>query len=309
MECRCSLVVKHRFRKARSDSSILSTGSEKFMKKKLGFKVSENLWKEIIKYYEETYTGVIPSTFSMEEFALQRLESAKEQLDKLKLRFPNLPKEAICLDAGCGLGGLLVLANLAGFNFLGFDLDIKALNIARKLLTENGLSKNKVSNSPKFKRKFDLITSFEVVEHVTDTNLYLKSLRRIISPSGILFIETPNYLIPYEPHFYVFLSPGPKKVKWLIWKLCGGKNEMFFNELNFVTSFGLSKALKDNMFRIEDLGKKAWLEEILGNPSVQRSQYVQKIAKIIRTFRLSWLIKFGVNLGIFTPQIYLCYPK
>lgn len=276
---------------------------------KLGFNLSNSLWKETVKYYKDTYGGVIPDTFPMEEFAMQRLKSAKEQLYKLKLRFPKLRSKAICLDAGCGLGAFLVLANLSGYNFFGYDLDENALDIAKKLLKENGLSSKKISRSSNFNKKFDLITSFEVVEHVSNTSRYIKILRKIISDKGVLFIETPNYLIPYEPHYYIFLPPGPKIFKWLIWKISGGRNNKFFNELNFVTSFGLSRILKNNRFRVEDLGKKAWIEEILGKPSTQRSKYVQNIAGAIRTLKLGWLVRITVNLGIYTPQIYLCYPK
>jgi 2-polyprenyl-3-methyl-5-hydroxy-6-metoxy-1,4-benzoquinol methylase len=41
---------------------------------------------------------------------------------------------------------------------------------------------------------FDLVTLIDVIEHVEDLNDFLSELRRVVKPSGSIFIITPNYL-------------------------------------------------------------------------------------------------------------------
>lgn len=307
-------MVKHYFRKVTSwvrfpPSAHMISAS----KNDLGFKVSSRLWRKIVKYYEEEYSGVIPSSFAMEEFAWHRLKSAREQLFKMKLVIGDFNKRRICLDAGCGLGQFVVLARLSGYKFYGYDTDEKALSIAKEILQLNGLSpgiiKGSVEDFLSGKMKFGLVTSFQVVEHVRKINSYLSFLRKVMSKKSVLFIETPNYRVPYEPHFYVFLPPGPRIIRWLFCRLAGRTNHRFFNELNFVTSTSLESILRKNKFRVDNLGQKAWLDELLQNPSAQRSRYVHWVSSVIRHFRLKLLVEKTANWGLYTPLRYLCYPK
>ncbi|WP_430409048.1 class I SAM-dependent methyltransferase [Kordia sp.] len=41
---------------------------------------------------------------------------------------------------------------------------------------------------------FDVIVSFQVIEHIKDATLYLEEIRRVLKPSGKAYISTPNAL-------------------------------------------------------------------------------------------------------------------
>ena len=200
-------------------------------------RIPQYLWKKIVKYYEDTYSGVIPQSYAMPDFAKHRLESSLVQMKRL--RSIGVRKDSICLDAGCGIGTFVTAANLAGYNYYGYEIDPLAKNIAIDMLKANGISTSRIQSTPDisgFKgKRFDFISSFETVEHVDDLDDYLKKLRKIIKADGRLFIETPNYIIPYEPHFYVFFPPGPNVLKWWCCRLVGRTNRKFFDELRFVT--------------------------------------------------------------------------
>jgi SAM-dependent methyltransferase len=46
---------------------------------------------------------------------------------------------------------------------------------------------------------FDLVTSFQVVEHVLDPVPYLQEIRRVLRPGGIAILTTPNAAIRLDP--------------------------------------------------------------------------------------------------------------
>ena len=113
-------------------------------------------------------------------------------LDKEK---ENLLKELKILDIGCG-GGLISepLARLGG-NVTGIDASEKNIKIAKLHSEQNNLKINYLNKSPEQldgKEKFDIILNLEVVEHVNDLDLYLKSCESLLKKNGLMFTATLN---------------------------------------------------------------------------------------------------------------------
>lgn len=100
------------------------------------------------------------------------------------------------LDIGCG-GGLISepMARL-GFNVTGIDAAEKNIAIARIHATRSNLDIEYKSATPEDlpnkKNKFDVVLSLEVVEHVTDLNLFLKAASERVAPNGVMFAATLN---------------------------------------------------------------------------------------------------------------------
>jgi SAM-dependent methyltransferase len=99
------------------------------------------------------------------------------------------------LDYGCGYGlGALILKGWS--EFVGAEIDTKALEWARNNI-QNIRGQTKFINAvelsnEEFKQGFDLILSFEVIEHVKDPIQYLKFLYDLLGTDGYLVISTPN---------------------------------------------------------------------------------------------------------------------
>ncbi len=274
-------------------------------------KIPLHLWKKIVEYYEDTYSGVIPESYAISDFARHRLESAAVQIKRLNSI--GVRRNSVCLDAGCGIGTLVTAANLAGYNYYGYEIDSTAKNIAIDMLKANGISPTRIQSAPDAsgfgRKKFDFISSFEVVEHVADLNDYLKRLRKLIKKEGRLFIETPNYNIPYEPHFYIFFLPGPTIWKWWCCQLSGRTNRRFFDELRFVTPKTVERALGGAGFEFENLGLSEWSHQLTSNEIYGRSVYIQFISKITRTLKIGDFLKWLASHGWYTPLVYLSRPK
>ena len=52
-------------------------------------------------------------------------------------------------------------------------------------------------------KKYDIIYSVNVFEHLSNWELYLDKTRDWLKPSGVNIILCPNYSFPYESHFKI----------------------------------------------------------------------------------------------------------
>jgi 2-polyprenyl-6-hydroxyphenyl methylase/3-demethylubiquinone-9 3-methyltransferase len=100
------------------------------------------------------------------------------------------------LDIGCG-GGLLSepMARL-GATVVGADAAERNIAIARLHATQSGLEIDyRATTSEALAaagEKFDIVLNMEVVEHVDNVPLYMKSCADLVAPGGLLFTATIN---------------------------------------------------------------------------------------------------------------------
>ncbi|MCD6472397.1 class I SAM-dependent methyltransferase [Candidatus Aerophobetes bacterium] len=103
-------------------------------------------------------------------------------------------KDKIVLDAGCGQGyGAFFLSNNAK-SVVGIDIAHEAINDAKKNYIQPNLC-FKIMDITKMEfpnNFFDVICSFEAIEHLDDHGLFLTEVARVLKPSGHFFISTPN---------------------------------------------------------------------------------------------------------------------
>lgn len=104
---------------------------------------------------------------------------------------PKLPKlGGRLLDVGFGNGGFLKIASEIGWDAEGIDFDAKAVEVA----SAQGLNVRRASVDELLHQNtlYDVITISHVIEHVSDPNVLLKNLHRLLKPGGFLWLETPN---------------------------------------------------------------------------------------------------------------------
>tara|TARA_E500000178_G_scaffold9086_1_gene8912 strand:- start:1735 stop:2463 length:729 start_codon:yes stop_codon:yes gene_type:complete len=121
--------------------------------------------------------------------------------DKIKEHF-NLKKDkANCLnglsilDIGCGGGLISEPMSRLGANVTGIDASEKNINIAKLHSKKNGLKINYLNTSPenlKNIEKFDIILNLEIIEHVDNVSLYIKSCNKLLKKKGLMFTATLN---------------------------------------------------------------------------------------------------------------------
>jgi 2-polyprenyl-6-hydroxyphenyl methylase/3-demethylubiquinone-9 3-methyltransferase len=100
------------------------------------------------------------------------------------------------LDVGCG-GGLLSepMARLGA--------QVTGIDAARRNITVAGLHAERQGLAIDYKQitaeglaeagqQYDIVLALEIVEHVADVDLFLKSCGRLVKPGGLLFLSTLN---------------------------------------------------------------------------------------------------------------------
>ncbi len=99
------------------------------------------------------------------------------------------------LDVACGAGyGSYILKILGAAHVVGLDSDAVAVALARRNYQAAGLEFRagdatawEAPDAP-----FDVIVSFETLEHVSDPEVLLKNLRRQLAPQGLFLISCPH---------------------------------------------------------------------------------------------------------------------
>ena len=114
---------------------------------------------------------------------------------KLDRKKKNLLKNLQILDIGCGGGLISEPMSRLGGNVTGIDAAEKNIQVASIHSDKNNLKINYLNKSPeqlKEKEKFDIILNLEIVEHVDDLDLYLKSCHDLLKKNGLMFTATIN---------------------------------------------------------------------------------------------------------------------
>lgn len=95
------------------------------------------------------------------------------------------------LDVGCGSGFFLDIAREWGWSSYGTEYGDEAVAFCRS----KGLEAREGSlESVHFPAgHFDVVTSFEVIEHLSFTRSHLEEIHRVLRPGGLLYLTTPNF--------------------------------------------------------------------------------------------------------------------
>jgi SAM-dependent methyltransferase len=118
------------------------------------------------------------------------------------------------LDAACGVGyGTARLAEVARLA-IGVDLSEEAIEYARRRYSapnvEYRVADLLALDLPD--ASFDVVCSFETIEHVPDRDAFLAEMRRVLRPGGTFVVSTPRTgrteLRPANPFHEVELAPA-----------------------------------------------------------------------------------------------------
>ena len=100
------------------------------------------------------------------------------------------------LDAGCGSGVLAEHLGSQGWTVVGVDANKDAVSFASEAYGSARVSfAHGYLDELQFGTEFDLVISFEVVEHLThdQVNTFLGAAYSALRPGGRLILTTPNY--------------------------------------------------------------------------------------------------------------------
>lgn len=105
--------------------------------------------------------------------------------------FESKRKTNRLLDIGCGIGYFLEVAKERGWEVYGTEYTDKAIEICKsKGITMHQGELDPNNYSPE---SFDVITSFEVIEHINNPNPEIENISRLLRKGGLFYVTTPNF--------------------------------------------------------------------------------------------------------------------
>lgn len=110
-----------------------------------------------------------------------------------------LPPDARILEVGCGPGGnLAMLSRYGSVSAMEFNDDAREIAAKRSgIVIQGGALPDDLAFEPS---SFDLVAALDVIEHIEDDSAAVKSLARLLKPSGSLIITVPAYRWLWSRH-------------------------------------------------------------------------------------------------------------
>lgn len=135
-------------------------------------------------------------------------EKFQPKIDLIKEYFPSDWQDKSVLDVGIGYGSFLSLLEEHGFeNLFGMDPFQKSIAISKEF-TKADLREGKIENEkwPFQENMFDVITSFDVVEHLHNPQIFFMNAKKYLRANGIIIFSTPNKQLPYHIRSIPFIG-------------------------------------------------------------------------------------------------------
>lgn len=135
--------------------------------------------QELDAYYKDYGTDNYLSPLTIKRY--------NEILDQ----FEPFRKTNKMLDVGCGIGYFLEEAKKRGWEVHGTELSEKSAEICAQ---KNIHIKQGALNTDDYEQDmFDIVTSFEVIEHINNPLIDLKNIHSIMRKGGLVYVTTPNF--------------------------------------------------------------------------------------------------------------------
>ncbi|TNF49264.1 MAG: class I SAM-dependent methyltransferase [Bacteroidetes bacterium] len=164
---------------------------------------------------EEHYKGYGRNDY-LSPITIKRYHELLDQMESFR-------KTNKLLDVGCGIGYFLEVAKERGWEVYGTEYTDEAVSIC----TDKGINMHKGQLDPKNydAESFDVITSFEVIEHINNPLEELGNFNMLLRKGGLVYVTTPNFnsllryrlkaaynVIVYPEHLSYYTPKTLKKV-------------------------------------------------------------------------------------------------
>lgn len=187
------------------------------------------------------------------------------------------------LEIGAGFGSFALFCQPRK-HYTGIEPDKLSFQIIeerfKRAKVNNPVVVAKGEKLPFKKETFDLVVSFQVLEHVSDPFKIINEIGRVLKKDGYLYLAFPNYRSFWEPHYAIVFPNFLGKRCFYSWLKVTGRNTDFLKHLNFITVNQVTEGLKRNDFEIIDTGKQLFVERFSAKTMPKRGQ-TQALHKIV----------------------------
>ena len=154
----------------------------------------------------------------------------------------KIPHSGKLLDIGCDTGLFISIAQKTGYEVTGIDVNSKAIETAiSKYNLKNVFALSLEEFLVKTKDKFDVISLFEVLEHLENPRILFEQIKKILNSGGYIVLSVPNRERTLDTFVDMDLPPN-HLTQW---------NEKSINSL--LSLFGFNIVKLDKKIKIDDI--------------------------------------------------------
>ncbi|MDA2933636.1 class I SAM-dependent methyltransferase [Acidobacteria bacterium AH-259-D05] len=153
------------------------------------FQQEEDIRNRLSEFYPPGYWWQDEGRISLLERVYREWVVRWDQLRFVLSIFPD--QQGRLLDIGCGTGTFVKLALQAGFDAYGLEQSEEAVLIGQSNAPGRifqGIEQDLIGRG----EKFDILTLFHALEHMTNPFRYLKDIRKLLRTPGKVIIQVPN---------------------------------------------------------------------------------------------------------------------
>ena len=242
-----------------------------------------------------------------ESLSMQREE---ERIAIMRDVFGIQVKGKRILEIGSGLGTFNIVCQQNGGDCYGIEPDSIKVGVSLARLDDAGVSGNILrgvgENLPFADAEFDLVVSFQVLEHTQIPEKVLRETVRVLKPGGYIHFVVPNYNSFWEGHYGIIWLPQFPRFLAKIYLTCTGHDTGFLDEIQYTTPSRILKALAHENVEILNLGIEMWEKrlETAAFSTWGSTGIMMKLTKILHSLRVIPLVKFlGRKLEFYYPII------
>jgi ubiquinone/menaquinone biosynthesis C-methylase UbiE len=131
----------------------------------------------------------------------------------------RVPRVGKILDMAAGCGTFVLYGLHNGYDVWGVEPEEWKREYYKKKIVASNYPRNYLyhicagvgESLPYIDETFDLITTYQTLEHVCNVNKCILEMLRVLKPGGILYITAPDYNSFYEPHYRIPFLPKMNK--------------------------------------------------------------------------------------------------
>ncbi|WP_445148487.1 class I SAM-dependent methyltransferase [Baekduia sp. Peel2402] len=148
-------------------------------------------------YEEEYFEGDKLSAGGYGDYTAQagwRLEKAHRQVREMR-ELTGIASGRV-LDIGCGYGYFRVALAEAGYEHDGLEVSAFARAVAQQTYGYETYGGFLDDHWQDWGERYDAIVLFDLIEHLTDPEAFMKQVHHCLRPGGVVGIKTPNITCP-----------------------------------------------------------------------------------------------------------------
>jgi SAM-dependent methyltransferase len=133
--------------------------------------------------------------------------------------FKEINPDLRILEIGCGDGGNLLPFARRGCRTLGVDISPSRIAVAKQQFAKAGVAGEFIASDifkiTELRHQFDLIICHDVLEHISDKQLFLKNIRDYLATGGIVFMSFPAWQMPFGGHQQICRGKVLSHLPWI----------------------------------------------------------------------------------------------